>query len=1192
MRGDFSRFIAHDSFNQYIGTFMQQGRVQIDADWNENVVNFLNMLWKQSRDFLGTSACVGDSFRIGKDIPIDHMLQGSVWNLGDPSDNYSPPDKRGYIFLNTNDRPHTNMHSANEKASLFVENANAIFREFNNLDLSRFRSIYVRFKVIGGPFQIAICPKCSRVYAKGEQQYCNHCGTRLEEEEKEEEVEDGEYTDKNDNNYNSSSSSNNNQSSQSIPVLTLSVYTDKEENSSNNNENKYEYEGHFIGPPDAGGFFKVKFDLLRPHAPTKTSLDKYDVSRISKLSLHWDKTDDRAVCIGLISAEPMAVIVSADIDRSKSNPWANVTNSSSATTNNNSTSRQSSSSNSNNSISIAYEGKPSISITYKGKPTIMKERGRNEMKWSFSRPMNFNSIKILRFATSTRNNDNSTSRDDTFLYSNPMLFLVKSNKDTMEFSLTEEKELSNDSWRSYSANIEDSKDESKDTKKVSATDDLNEIQSIGLKGLPENDVLHISEISGELNFENNFLISGDFDLDQSSRMYVNGILCSRDNWDSYLTQKDIPSANGEDYFIVSSEDAESQRNQHRNIKKAISYIVYADVWNRGITHLEDPKIREVALGGSDTSTRMQTICQIKLREIPDHLNFQHKIGLAEYEIKKMNEEGAGRLSVIYPHNSSLSNSESNFRTLGNHLYRIQIHDSEEGRMNNNDDDNNRATFKWSKDNASKAFPIKGWEEKEVKEVELDQKGRRLDNAFRIGDLIEIIDDIDELSEQPRGHMRRITKIEDGGKRLSWGTREDSEQISVKYLHEPVTITAGRYRPDLHPKVILWDGIDYVNATMDNSSSYSLMSTDRFSSSDEGIRIRFDPGVFRSGHYWNFTTRSNGSVELLKSAKPMGPKHHYALLALIRKEIGKEIEIIEDLRHTYQPLTNLRAIDISYDDGGKLRSGAATNVQAAIQRLSGGRLRILSGHGNNGTINDLAIDAGEIYELKPVDGKQGTFASRIPFNDIYQHQPFLIYTIRSGNNSSSSDVRHEIHMLAADEDGNMFKDPVDDGTKNYAWKGFEIEADENAQVSWLAIGDSYTYFERFVKRVLDEILRVIFGVDTDELKEDNSILDAWYKKYLRNLSDSGSDLERQAREHIHTLQNDFDRRVRKFVKQMRNFQEDVEEVFDFDEEKKEEQEARDPPKSFAQMINCPNCGQSYPKGKYTFCTKCSAKLPIE
>jgi len=442
-------------------------------------------------------------------------------------------------------------------------------------------------------------------------------------------------------------------------------------------------------------------------------------------------------------------------------------------------------------------------------------------------------------------------------------------------------------------------------------------------------------------------------------------------------------------------------------------------------------------------------------------------------------------------------------------------------------------------------------------------------------------------------MRRITHIDAGGKTLSWSAREDSEQLGIKYLHEPVTKRAGRYRPELHPKVILWDGIDYVSTTVEDSSSYSSTSIGSFSSSNGGIRIRFDPGVFRSGHYWNFTSR-NGSVGLLKSAKPMGPKHHYSLLALIRKKVGKEIEIIEDLRHTCQPLTNLRAIDISYDNGDKFHSGATTTtVQAAIQRLSAGRLRILPGHGNNGTINDLAIDAGEIYELKPSGRKQGTFASRISFNDIYQHQPILMYTIRSGNNSSSSDVRHDIHMFAADEDGNMFKDPVDDGTKNYAWKGFEIVADENAQVSWLALGDSYTYFERFVKRALDEILRVIFGVDTDELKQDSSILDAWYKKNLRNLSDSGSDLARQAREHWDTLQSDWDRWVRKADKEMKDFQEGFEEAFDFEEEEKkveEKEESRELSRPSAQTVNCPGCGRTFPKGKYTFCTNCGTVLP--
>ena len=130
MRGDFSRFTG-DSFKGYLAAFMQQGTVQLDADWNANVVSFLNMLWKQSRDFLGTSACIGDSFRIGKDIPIDHMMEPTFG-----TQLTCQVTSIAYIFLNTNDRPCTDLNSANEKGSLFVENAGGILREFNNLDLS------------------------------------------------------------------------------------------------------------------------------------------------------------------------------------------------------------------------------------------------------------------------------------------------------------------------------------------------------------------------------------------------------------------------------------------------------------------------------------------------------------------------------------------------------------------------------------------------------------------------------------------------------------------------------------------------------------------------------------------------------------------------------------------------------------------------------------------------------------------------------------------------------------------------------------------------------------------------------------------------------------------------------------------------------------------------------------------------
>ncbi|HEX5977472.1 MAG TPA: DUF6519 domain-containing protein, partial [Nitrososphaeraceae archaeon] len=576
---------------------------------------------------------------------------------------------------------------------------------------------------------------------KGEYKHCTNCGAKLKEEEEE---------------YSNNNNSSNNGGGKGVQALNLKLklYSQGQENGKND---PYEYAGEFIERADAGGFLRVRFNLLQPLQPLATAknFDQYDISHISKLSVHWDKIDDTAVCIGLITVEPMALVLSADANSSKSNPWANVTDS-----------------------TIASAQKNSTFDTYNGKPTIRKEKNK-EAKWPFLRPINFNSVNTLRLAISNK---------DNLAYTTPTLILVNSNNHTLELSLKKQNEMSSDRWLYYIVNIK----EPTDGEKVSA-DDIKEIKNIGLKDLPENDSLYISEILGELNFENNFLISSDTDLNLSARMYINGMLCSMDHWETYLTQKDIPSDNT-DYLLTSSVVVGTAENQEQYGKaETISYMVYADVWNRGITHLEDPQIREVALGGPDTATKMKTICQIKLKEIPDDLNLQDKMRLAEYEIKKLSEEGTCRLSIVYPRNSSLSDSKSNFGMLGNHLYRIQIHDGgEEGEMNKNNNNNNRATFKWSKENASVAFAIKKISENEVV---LEQGGRRLDNSnvFRIGGLIEIIDDLDELSEQPRGQMRRITHIDVGKRTLSWSSRaEGSDQMDVKYLHEPVTIRSGRY----------------------------------------------------------------------------------------------------------------------------------------------------------------------------------------------------------------------------------------------------------------------------------------------------------------------------------------------------------------------------------------------------------------
>src|SRR4051794_28936928 len=48
-----------------------------------------------------------------------------------------------------------------------------------------------------------------------------------------------------------------------------------------------------------------------------------------------------------------------------------------------------------------------------------------------------------------------------------------------------------------------------------------------------------------------------------------------------------------------------------------TFLVHLDVWERPVTAVEDPGIREVALGGPDTATRTQVVARVGLLRVAD-----------------------------------------------------------------------------------------------------------------------------------------------------------------------------------------------------------------------------------------------------------------------------------------------------------------------------------------------------------------------------------------------------------------------------------------------------------------------------------------------------------------------------------------------------------------------------------------------
>src|SRR5262249_23198728 len=84
-------------------------------------------------------------------------------------------------------------------------------------------------------------------------------------------------------------------------------------------------------------------------------------------------------------------------------------------------------------------------------------------------------------------------------------------------------------------------------------------------------------------------------------MYVDGLLCELDADTDYTKQRDYPGATLPAAGVPGV-----------NVDKANGcwvFLAYLDAWERHVTAIDDPHLREVALGGPDTGTRVQIVPQ-------------------------------------------------------------------------------------------------------------------------------------------------------------------------------------------------------------------------------------------------------------------------------------------------------------------------------------------------------------------------------------------------------------------------------------------------------------------------------------------------------------------------------------------------------------------------------------------------------
>lgn len=309
------------------------------------------------------------------------------------------------------------------------------------------------------------------------------------------------------------------------------------------------------------------------------------------------------------------------------------------------------------------------------------------------------------------------------------------------------------------------------------------------------------------------------------RLYVDGLVAEnhgagRPLWDAALDEPygEDPVSYAQQPFLP---DAPALP------KSGGPYVVFLDVWQREVTAIEDPGLAEPALGGPDTTTRLQTVWQVKLG-------------------------AAGSKALCNPPAGRLSTAPGGYQGLENRLYRVEIHAGGEA---------GRATFKWSRDNGSTAARV--FCLLDPSRIVYRYSGPDPASAFGNGSLIEITDDAHELGGRP-GELRRIKTVDHASSTLTLDAPLPPGLFAIDATGTP---DAAR-----HMRIVRWDGSGIVQTS---GTSVAV---------EDGVAVTFDTdpagGCFRTGDYWLIPARGNdASIGALERAPPRGIHHHVVRLAL-------------------------------------------------------------------------------------------------------------------------------------------------------------------------------------------------------------------------------------------------------------------------------------------------------------------------
>jgi hypothetical protein len=379
------------------------------------------------------------------------------------------------------------------------------------------------------------------------------------------------------------------------------------------------------------------------------------------------------------------------------------------------------------------------------------------------------------------------------------------------------------------------------------------------------------------------------------RYYVDGLLCEADGTalvdyfqqpDGYLAQAGHPPL------------------------PAAPYLVWLKVWERFISSVEDPELREVALGlnGPDTTGRTRVVWQVLASPWPASVDpppqdltgpmFYEQDYWSQIEPPLLNQPSGRLMAQAVPPQAApdacVLPPSSGYRGVENQLYRVEIHRGTPppGAVAS------PATFMWSRDNGSVILPITGISGNIVSVTTL---GRDPQLSVDVGNYVEVVDDAYASQGMP-GPIPRYAEP------LHLVTAVDPVQLTVTLDQGPRQVGTD---PSLHPYLRRWDQDEVLTTkaglTIDDPDQAIDIVAETWIDLEDGVQVQFSDGSYRAGDYWQIPARVvTGNVEWPDDAggnalalPPLGVRYHAAPLAVVT-EGGS----VTDVRKQFPPLIDL------------------------------------------------------------------------------------------------------------------------------------------------------------------------------------------------------------------------------------------------------------------------------------------------